>query len=252
MLAARRGPGPLGRRGLGAWRVGILPSWSLVHSDTRSASRQPAKTVSPGQPLPAVSQADVEKGPQLGPTPIVSGKTTSRKTRAACSSDTDPVPARGQGAEASRGSLYLRTTQSWGSCYLSDRVQLLQDGSLVLLGEAACQQLIYLLQKEERSDEQGWAGVGDRGPLVEEGGSPGSGSLPQRRAAPRGVGTHGPRGGPGHVASGPPYSRAGRRRVPGTRPRLPAGTPRPPGSRPECAPPPLWTSPARSHVECGQ
>ena len=37
-----------------------------------------------------------------------------------------------------------------GSCYLSDGVQLLQDGIFILLSEASCQQLIYLLQKEEQ------------------------------------------------------------------------------------------------------
>lgn len=35
--------------------------------------------------------------------------------------------------------------------YLSERVQLFQDGVFVLLREASCQQLIYLLQKEEWS-----------------------------------------------------------------------------------------------------
>lgn len=38
--------------------------------------------------------------------------------------------------------------QSQGSYYLSDCIQLLQDGIFILLSEASCQQLIYLLQEE--------------------------------------------------------------------------------------------------------
>lgn len=40
-----------------------------------------------------------------------------------------------------------------GDLYLSDCIQLFQDGILVLLGEASCQQLINLLWREERYRE---------------------------------------------------------------------------------------------------
>lgn len=36
------------------------------------------------------------------------------------------------------------------SYYLSDRVQLLQDGLLILLSEASGQELVYLLREEEQ------------------------------------------------------------------------------------------------------
>lgn len=36
------------------------------------------------------------------------------------------------------------------SCYLSDRVQLLQDGLLILLSEASRQELVYLLREEKQ------------------------------------------------------------------------------------------------------
>lgn len=41
-------------------------------------------------------------------------------------------------------------TRQPGDLYLSDCIQLFQDGILVLLGETSCQQLINLLWREER------------------------------------------------------------------------------------------------------
>lgn len=58
--------------------------------------------------------------------------------------DSGTHPHRGPEGPVSQG------TRQPGDLYLSDCIQLFQDGILVLLGETSCQQLINLLWKEER------------------------------------------------------------------------------------------------------
>lgn len=131
-------------------------------------------------PFQAMSAHWAWKTVSLAQTTITSGRPAANQ---ACAQVRPrPCPRHGLGAQrwASGGRrsdcsvLEVLLPPAWlgsapGGRYLGDCVQLLQDGVLILLGEASCQQLVYLLRKEELRWRAllGWAGRG--GPEGKEG-----------------------------------------------------------------------------------